>query len=212
MQSAQPGVVDPALGDGDGKGRSMPRFTDECRIERLPLDDGLTLVRSFCCPRSDLTEKTDQSDGRPTLVITFGLSGESAYVERAGTHLRFRQGHTTLSVFASCQGERQFAASTPVRQLRLSVGETALRRYLGAPDALLPHRTGVCALGERVTSPWCPCALWPTRALLHTWTPTSPRSVWWANTFAPWGHWLEALRLRHDGRLPTWKSSGRRVT
>ncbi|WP_287804368.1 AraC family transcriptional regulator [Diaphorobacter sp.] len=142
MQAAQPGAME-------------PRFTDGCCIDRLPLDDGLTLVRSFCCPSRDLAEKTDQSDGRPTLVITFGLSGESAYVERAGTRLRFRQGHTTLSVFASCQGERQFAAGTPVRQLRLSVGETALRRYLGAPGVLLPHRMGVRALGERVTSPWC---------------------------------------------------------
>lgn len=133
----------------------MSRFTEQCCIERIPLDDGLTLVRSFCCPAKDLTEKTDQADSRPTLVITFGLAGESTFVERAGTRLRFRQGHTTLSVFASCQGERQFAASAPVRQLRLSVGESALRRYLGAPDALLPRRMGVCALGEHITSPWC---------------------------------------------------------
>lgn len=155
MQATKPDVVDSGLSASDAQGQSMPRFTDGCRIERLSLGDGLTLVRSFCCPSRDLTEKIDQSDGRPTLVITFGLSGESGYVERAGTRLRFRQGHTTLSVFSSCQGERQFAAGTPVRQLRLSVGETALRHYLGAPGALLPHRMGVRALGERATSPWC---------------------------------------------------------
>lgn len=153
--AARPDATDQGLGAGGTKGRSMPRFTEECRIERLPLDDGLTLVRSFCCPAKDLTEKTDQTDARPTLVITFGLAGESVYVERGGTRLRFRQGRTTLSVFASCQGERQFAANTPVRQLRLAVGETALRRYLGTPDALLPQRMGVCALGERAISPWC---------------------------------------------------------
>lgn len=155
MKATQADASELGIGMAGTKGQSMPGFTEQCRIERVPLDDGLTLVRSFCCPSRDLTEKTDQSDGRPTLVITFGLSGESTYVERAGTHLRFRQGHTTLSVFAACQGERQFAANTPVRQLRLSVSETALRRYLGTPDVLLPHRTGVCALGERVTSPWC---------------------------------------------------------
>ena len=135
-------------------GRPPLRFTDACLVERLPLDEGLALVRSFCCPVADLSESTEQVDSAPTLVITFGLSGESAFVARGGTRLRFRQGYTTLSVFSACQGERQFAGSTATRQLRLSVGETALRRYLSAPDALLPRGAGVRLLGECMSSSW----------------------------------------------------------
>ena len=133
-------------------GRSAPPFTDACLVERVPLDDGLTLVRSFCRPDKDLSEPTEQADSAPTLVITFGLTGESAFVARAGTRLRFRQGYTTLSVFSACRGERQFAGNTATRQLRLSVGQAALARYLNAPDALLPRGAGVRLLGERMSS------------------------------------------------------------
>lgn len=155
MEATQPDAVGQGPDVGGTKNRPVSRFTEECHIERLPLDDGLTLVRSFCCPTRDLTETTVQSDEHRTLVITFGLAGESAYAERGGTRLRFRQGHTTLSVFASCQGERQFLANTPVRQLRLAISETALRRYLGTPGTLLAGRAGVRPLGEGVTPPWC---------------------------------------------------------
>ncbi len=140
---------------GGTKGWPLPRHAEECHIERLPLDDGLTLVRSFCCPTRDVAEKTVQPDGQRTLVITFGLAGESAYAERGGTRLHFRQGHTTLSVFAACQGERRFRANTPVRQLRLAVSETALQRYLGTAGALLACSSGVRPLGECATPPWC---------------------------------------------------------
>lgn len=132
------------------------------RVERMPLDDGLMLVRSHCCPASELVEKIAWTEANPTLVITFGLAGESGYVGRDGSHLRFRAGYTTLAAFSSSQGERRFAADMPVRQLRLVLGETALVRYLGASAAArLAGRKGIRALGEQVTAPWC-------RALLRS--------------------------------------------
>lgn len=128
----------------------------------MTLDDGLTLVRSHYCPTRELVEKTDQTEANPTLVITFGLAGESGYLGREGSHLRFRAGHATLAAFSCSQGERRFAADVPVRQLRLVLSETALVRYLGAPAAArLAGRKGVRALGEQVIPPWCRALLRP---------------------------------------------------
>lgn len=128
----------------------------------MALDDGLMLVRSHCYPTRKLVETTDQTEASPTLVITFGLAGESGYLGRDGSHLRFRAGYMTLAAFSCSQGERRFAADVAVRQLRLVLSETALVRYLGAPAAArLAGRGGIRALGEQVIAPWCRALLRP---------------------------------------------------
>lgn len=140
---------------------SFPGRPGDCWIERATLDDGLTVVRSHYHPARDLTEESAQSDAGPTLVITYGLAGESGFVGEDGASLRFGAGRTTLAAFASARGERRFRADTSVRQLRLVLNGTALSRYLGeSAVAHLASRKGIRLLGEYPTTAWC-------RTLLH---------------------------------------------
>lgn len=159
--------------DAAGPGASGPgamrvalpdRFGD-CWIERTALDDGLTVARSHYRPTRELAEETLLSGGGPTLVITFGLSGESGFVAKDGLSLRFRAGYTTLTAFNESRGERRFNGETAVRQLRLILSGTALSRYLGeAAVAHLAHRNGVRLLGEHTTAAWCSTLLRPLLA------------------------------------------------
>lgn len=139
----------------------LPVSGHGCWIERAALDDGLTVVRSHYQPARDLAEASTQSDTGPTLVITYGLSGESGFVAEDGSSLRFGAGRTTLAAFAHTRGERHFRAETSVRQLRLVLNGNALSRYLGeAAAARLASRRGIRLLGEHATTAWC-------RTLLH---------------------------------------------
>lgn len=132
-----------------------------CWIERTALDDGLTVVRSHYHPKWDLAERSTQSDTGPTLVITYGLSGESGFVAEDGSSLRFGAGRTTVAAFAHTRGERHFRAESAVRQIRLVLNGKALTRYLGeAAVAQLASRKGIRLLGEQTTTGWC-------RPLLH---------------------------------------------
>ncbi|MGQ0711269.1 MAG: helix-turn-helix transcriptional regulator [Rhodoferax sp.] len=150
------------MAPGPGAARvALPGRLGDCWVERTALGDGLTLVRSHYRPAQKLSEESVLSGSGPTLVITFGLSGESGFVAEDGLHLRFRAGHTTLTAVNECRGERRFSGQTTVRQLRLVLNATALSRYLGdAAVANLASRKGVRPLGE------CPTAAW-SRALLR---------------------------------------------
>lgn len=138
---------------------------NKCHVERLQLDDGVSLIRSHCCPTTALRESVLRECGGPTLVITFGLSGRSRYESRRGAALDFRPGWTTLAAFTSTAGERHFAAGQAVRQLRLILDEAALVRYLGT--GLTPRlvgQSGFRPLGERATPSWCRTLLWQLTA------------------------------------------------
>jgi AraC-like DNA-binding protein len=144
---------------------ALPGRFGDCWIERTALDDGLTVVHSCYRPTRELAEETVQTGSSPTLVITLGLSGESCFVAREGTRMRFRAGHTTLTAFYESRGERRFHAQGAVRQLRLVLTGAVLLRYLGeAVAARLVSRTGVRILGEHVTQPWCRALLRPLLA------------------------------------------------
>lgn len=153
-----------ALGPGETR-VSLPDRYGDCWIERTVLDDGLVVVRSQYRPAQELAEESVQSGAGPTLVITYGLSGESGFVAKDGSSLRFRAGHTTLAAFAATCGERRFNAGTAVRQLRLVLSGAALSRYLDEAAVMrFASRKGVCPLGEHATAPWCNSLLRPLLA------------------------------------------------
>lgn len=144
-----------------GTSGRLPVSANGCWIDRATLDDGLTVVRSHYQPTRDLAEASAQSDAGPTLVITYGLSGESGFVAEDGSSLRFGAGRTTLAAFAHTRGERHFRAQMAVRQLRLVLNGNALSRYLGeAAVGQLASRKGIRLLSEQPTTAWC-------RTLLH---------------------------------------------
>lgn len=155
----------PAASGPDARRVALPGRFGDCWIERTALDDGLTVVRSHYRPARELAEETVPSGSGPTLVITFGLSGESGFVAKDGLSLRFRAGHTTLTAFNESRGERRFNGGTAVRQLRLVLSGTALSRYLGeAAVTRLANRNGVRPLGEYTTAAWCSTLLRPLLA------------------------------------------------
>ena len=159
------GAAGPAVQGASATHVALPDRFGDCWIERTALDDGLTVVHSHYRPTRELVEETAQTGSSPTLVITLGLAGESGFVAREGTRLRFRAGHTTLTAFNESRGERRFNADGAVRQLRLVLSGTALSRYLGeAAVARLARRSGVRILGEHATPPWCRALLRPLLA------------------------------------------------
>jgi len=145
---------------------ALPVDSGECWADYTPLGDGLTVVRSEYRPRRDLSEEAAQGGCGTTLVLTFALAGESAYVARKGPPLRFRAGQTTLAAFASSTGERRVAAGVAARQLRLVLSAPAVERYLGEDVAgRLVVGDGVALLGEAPTAPWCRTLLRPLLTL-----------------------------------------------
>lgn len=127
-------VIESPLVWPGGTRRQLPDVIGHCHADRLPLDTGLTLVRSSYHPNADLVEDSAQPDGSGMLVIALGLVGESGYVGRDGTTLGFKAGHTTVSAFRGGAGERRYRAGSVVKKLRLLVDETLLSSYVG-PDA-----------------------------------------------------------------------------
>lgn len=144
----------------------LPSEFGDCWAEYIPLGGDLTLVHSLYRPNRDLVEEAAQTGNGTTLVATFGVSGESAYVARRGDVLGFRAGRATLAAFTASTGERRLRAGTTVRQLRLIFSAGAIARYAGeAVLASLTDREGVQTLGAREISPWCGALL---RPLLHS--------------------------------------------
>ncbi len=204
---------------GGTKGWPLPRHAEECHIERLPLDDGLTLVRSFCCPRPGTWPRKPCSrmgSGRWSSPSDWQAN---RLTRNAGERACISAGHPRCRL-AACQGERRFRANTPVRQLRLAVSETALQRYLGTAGTLLACSSGVRPLGECATPPWC-LALAVSLA--------QPGSISYLDAhiaalslvgehlrhlgpLGSLGALAMGLRLRPDGHPPTWKNSGGRMT
>lgn len=114
---------------------ALPADLGDCHADRLDLGDGLALVHSQYKPRRDLIEENAAGQGGRTLVITLALRGVSAYRGADGAGLDFRGGQTTVTAFRRHLGERHYLGGDTVSQLRLLVGEAALRRYAGAAQA-----------------------------------------------------------------------------
>ncbi|MGK5058511.1 helix-turn-helix domain-containing protein [Janthinobacterium sp. LB2P49] len=150
--------------------RQLDPGMGECRADQRQVDQGLLLVHSDYRPRLALVEQSKHDDAGG-LVITIGLEGASAYSTRDGEQLRFRGGHTTMTVFRHTSGERRFEAGQRAAQLRVLVDEDALARYW--PEgltALLPNG-GARQLAHAATTP---AATLHARALLRA---TDPLAV-----------------------------------
>lgn len=113
---------------------ALPADLGDCHADRLELGDGLALVHSQYTPARDLIEENAAGQGGRTLVITLALGGVSAYRGADGAQLDFRGGQTTVTAFRHL-GERRYLGGSTVSQLRLLVGEPALRRYAGQAQA-----------------------------------------------------------------------------
>ena len=109
----------------------LPSQVGECHFERHLLEPGFSLVRSRYMPHADLVETSHQETEQRTLVITFGLRGESEYCDQHGNRVTFKAGQTSINSFRDGRGERRFSARQDVQQLRLIVSENTLADYIG---------------------------------------------------------------------------------
>jgi AraC family transcriptional regulator len=100
-------------------------------IERLDCETGFSVVRSQVSSGRVTRELCEHEGNDRTLVITFGLSGQSEFLDRAGNCLPFAGSCTTVSVFREGAGERRHAANASIQQLRLVVSESTLTRFIG---------------------------------------------------------------------------------
>lgn len=139
--------------------QQLPEACGSCHVDRIVLDDGLTLAYSHYRPVRDLCEQSDmRADASArTWVVTLGMHGQSAYQARHGDTLRFCAGHTTISLSHGSEGERHYRAAQAVVQLRLVVGEHWLARYAegraGSSEIDAAARSRSCAaLAFRPTS------------------------------------------------------------
>ena len=114
---------------------ALPAHAGDCHADWLDLDAHLALVHSRYTPSQDLIEESAAGQGGRTLAITLALHGASAYRGADGSALDFRGGDTTVTSFGRRHGERRYAGGATVSQLRLLVGEPALRRYAGDAQA-----------------------------------------------------------------------------
>ncbi len=113
----------------DWQQRHLPAACGDCLTEQTELEPGLRLVRSRYLPARDLCEASANDDGPRTLVMTFGLHGDSGYLEDGGGALPFRAGHTTIAAFRASRGQRRYRAGHRVTQLRLLMQEDWLIRH-----------------------------------------------------------------------------------
>ncbi|WP_437214023.1 helix-turn-helix domain-containing protein [Pectobacterium sp. LFLA-215] len=118
-----------------GARRLLPDNIGECWSDFSCIDAELSLVRSQYRPRCALVEETQNPHSQPMLVMTFALAGESAYYDRSGSQIWFRQQHVTITTFGASVGERHYQAQQQIDQLRLLVGKTAVARYFGTDCA-----------------------------------------------------------------------------
>jgi AraC family transcriptional activator of pyochelin receptor len=111
--------------------QQLPDSLGECYSDRFELGSDLAIVHSRYRPTRDVVEQSTLQNTARTLVLTFGIEGESGYVGKDGGTLTFCRDHTTVSSFRNSVGARYFKADSAVTQLRLIVGEHALIHYLG---------------------------------------------------------------------------------
>lgn len=111
--------------------QQLPEELGECYSERFILDSDLMVMRSRYHPTRDLIEETANPHNRHMLVITFAMQGHSGYKGCDGSTVCFRAGYTTITAFQSSLGERCYEAGATVSQLRLLIGQSMLKKYLG---------------------------------------------------------------------------------
>lgn len=138
MTPARPPAIDPArplppLSGGDDRGWLVVPATGSAAAgttERLEIEPGLAVVRSTLLAGRQLVESHANPPEQATIVLTFGLEGQSGYVSARGDHLGFRAGYTTAAAFRGSAGERHFEAGRRVVQLRLVIEAPVVARWL----------------------------------------------------------------------------------
>ncbi|AMK75163.1 MULTISPECIES: helix-turn-helix transcriptional regulator [Methylomonas] len=115
--------------------QSLPSQLGEGRSLIFQLDPALSYIETTYQPLHDLAITSKIDFDEPRLVVTLGLAGHTRFIDSAGHELTFSEGHTTITSFDSSDGERQYQANKPIKQLRFSIGKRWMDRYLGENES-----------------------------------------------------------------------------
>jgi len=102
-----------------------------CQSDSITLDDGLRLIYTHYQPTCDVLEASSQERECAALTLTVALQGQSSTLA-GGQRYDFVAEHSTLTAFASVQGQRRFPPADthgPIRQLRLVMEAPLLHQY-----------------------------------------------------------------------------------
>lgn len=117
---------------------------DNCALSRLPdnlgqgtssvyaLAPALNYIETRFQPSRDLAVWARTDVAEPRMVVTLALQGQSRYTPNQGESIVFREGYTSVTIFNSSEGVREYAADQVVTQLRFAVNMTWLAQTFGA--------------------------------------------------------------------------------
>ncbi|MBD9363360.1 helix-turn-helix transcriptional regulator [Methylomonas fluvii] len=115
--------------------QSLPAELGEGRSLIVQLDPSLSYIETTYQPRHDLAIASKIDFGEPRLVVTLGITGHTRFIDSKRHELTFSEGRTTITSFDSSNGERQYQANKPIKQLRFSIGKRWIDRYLGENES-----------------------------------------------------------------------------
>lgn len=121
----------PLLCHADGQSQTLPVNLGSGQSTTLPLDADLSYIESDYRPSCDLAILTQMPQHQPRLVVTLGMQGQSCFVDHQGRQIPFKEGFTSITVFNGSSGERHYQADEMTSQLRFSVSQAWLQRYIG---------------------------------------------------------------------------------
>lgn len=124
-------------------GATSPRLT----TDSLHLPGGLSAHLTRGTPPDDVREPGAEPHEEGRLIITVGLQGASAYRGAAGESVAFRDQAVSVTWARHAVGRRLFSREQAVRQVRVGLGEPAVRQYLPAlAEQVHAARGGVLAV------------------------------------------------------------------
>jgi len=116
------------------------------------LESDLSYIETRYKPVKHLSVLSKINSQEPRLVITLGLKGQSRFVSNDNKEIIFKEGYTSITVFDSISGERQFQSEQEILQLRFSMGKRWLDKYFGEKNSKRFFHQDTQMLSNRPTS------------------------------------------------------------
>ena len=98
----------------------------------VPLHEDFSFIDTNYLLNKNLAIISKIDDQEPRLVVTIALKGQSSFMGYQNQTIFFKEGYTTITIFNSSYGERQYQANKQIRQLRFSVKKSWIDKQLGA--------------------------------------------------------------------------------
>ena len=119
----------------------------------VPLHEDFSFIDTNYLPNKNLAIVSKIDDQEPRLVVTIALKGQSSFKGYQNQTIFFKEGYTTIAIFKSSHGERQYKANKQIRQLRFSVKKSWLDKQSGAEkSAEIFAKDGICLVSHRPIS------------------------------------------------------------